>query len=366
LANTLEDDGASGKPQLEYPYEAPPDSGATLDVAPGVRWIRMPLPYALDHVNLWAIDEGNGCAVIDTGLNNEETVLAWRTILNDSDKGIGQVTRVLVTHMHADHVGLVGWLTEMSDSELWMTRLEYLTCRLTFSEGKSPLNSEAISFYRCAGWSEMAISALEVHTKRVAACVCNFPGNFRRLYDGQILQIGAHAWTVIVGAGHSPEHACFYCPNLKVLISGDQVLPKISSNISVLPTEPDADPMADWYASLSKLKKVVPDDVLVLPSHNSCFRGLHARIDYLLNSQDRTLKRLRASLQQPKRAIDVFRDLFQREIREADASTLRMATGESIACLNHLLHLGAVKKELGGDGVAWYSVTCSESNGASS
>jgi len=357
LPKTLTDDTASGKPHLEYPFEVPPNRGATLDVAPGVRWIRMPLPYALDHVNLWAIDEANGCAVIDTGLNNEETLLAWQTILNNSDKGIRKVTRVLLTHMHADHVGLAGWLTEMSDSELWMTRLEYLTCRLTFSEGKSSLSFEAKSFYRCAGWSEKAISALEVHAKRVAACVSSLPGNVRRLHDGQILKIGAHAWTVIVGGGHSPEHACFYCPNLKVLISGDHVLPKISSNISVLHTEPDENPMADWYTSLRKLKKMVPDDVLVLPSHNLCFRGLHARIDYLLNSQDRTLERLQTALQQPKRAVDVFCTLFGREIGEADASTLRMATGESIACLNYLLHSGSVKKELRSDGVAWYSVT---------
>ncbi|WP_439955514.1 hypothetical protein, partial [Klebsiella pneumoniae] len=74
------------------------------------------------------------------------------------------------------------------------------------------------------------------------------------------------------------------------LISGDQVLPKISSNVSVFPTEPDGDPLTDWLNSLAKVKREVPDDVLVLPAHNEPFRGLHARLDHLARGHERGLE----------------------------------------------------------------------------
>ena len=174
--------------------------------------------------------------------------------------------------------------------------------------------------------------------------------------DGEDIKIGANTWRVIVGTGHSPEHACLYCPALKLFISGDQVLPRISSNVSVHPTEPDADPMRDWMESLAKIKREVPDDVLVLPAHNECFRGLHARLDYLGASQERSLDRLRKTLREPKRAVDVFASLFARSIEEADGGLLNLATGESLACLNYLMHRGEVRRDIDASGVARYQM----------
>ena len=171
------------------------------------------------------------------------------------------------------------------------------------------------------------------------------------------MQIGAHAWRVVTGNGHSPEHACLHCPELKLLISGDQILPRISSNVSVYPIEPDGDPMADWLASLDKLQREVPDDVLVLPSHNECFRGLHARIDRLRQGQANALDRLRSALETPKRAVDVFDSLFARSIAESNVALLGMATGESLACLNYLLHRGEIRRDVDADGIAWYRST---------
>jgi glyoxylase-like metal-dependent hydrolase (beta-lactamase superfamily II) len=157
---------------------------------------------------------------------------------------------------------------------------------------------------------------------------------------------------VVVGHGHSPEHACLHCPSLKLLISGDQVLPRISSNVSVFPTEPDADPLGDWMDSLAKLTREVPDDVLVLPAHNEPFRGLHARLRHLAQGHERSLERLRGSLAEPKRAIDVFGALFARRID--DPGLLSMATGESLAHLNYLLARGEATAEVDPQGVAWY------------
>lgn len=341
------------KPTLEYPFEAPPERARMMEVAPGVHWIRMPLPFALDHINLWAIEDGEGWALVDTGVRNEETMLVWRELLADSMGG-KPITRVLVTHMHPDHVGMAGWLTRNFGPSLWMTRLEYLTCRVMVSDSGREAPPEALNFYRRAGWSDAALEAYRVRFGNFGNQIHPLPDGFTRLFDSQELNIGAHRWRVVVGNGHSPEHACLYCPELKVLISGDQVLPRISSNVSVHPTEPNANPMADWLDSLSKLKREIPGDVLVLPSHNECFRGLHARLDYLAASQDRALSRLLDLLRTPHRAVDVFGALFGRPIAQTQMSLLRMATGESIACLNYLVHRGVVQKEIRADGVAWY------------
>jgi glyoxylase-like metal-dependent hydrolase (beta-lactamase superfamily II) len=180
------------------------------------------------------------------------------------------------------------------------------------------------------------------------------PDSYRRLHDGERLRIGAHDWRVVVGSGHSPEHACLSCAELKLLISGDQVLPRISSNVSVHPVEPDADPMSEWLASLAKLERDIPDDVLVLPAHGQPFHGLHARIGALAGSQQRALQRLIDGLGEPRRAVDVFGRLFARQIGEKDVGLFGMATGESLACLNHLLHAGKVARDVDAGGVAWY------------
>ena len=342
------------KPTLLYPFEAPPQPGKSIEVVPGVHWLRMPMPFALNHINLWAIDDGDGWTLVDTGLRTEETANVWRGLLaNASDRR--PVTRVLVTHMHPDHVGMAGWLTRKFNCRLWMTRLEYLNCRVLISDTGREAPPDGEHFYRRAGWGEAAVETYRARFGNFGKQIHALPDSYRRIQDGEEIRIGRHAWRVVVGNGHSPEHACFHCPALKLLISGDQVLPRISSNVSVYPLEPDANPMADWFASLAKLKQQVPDDVLVLPAHNECFRGLHARLDYLEASQHATLARLRQALVEPKRAIDVFASLFNRDIAQTDASLLSLATGESLACLNFLVHEGTVAERGDDAGVAWYA-----------
>ena len=341
------------KAKLYYPFEVPPARGHTTEVAPGVHWIRMPLPYALNHINLWALDDGDGWAQVDTGVRNEETALVWRELFaNAPDER--PLTRVIVTHMHPDHVGMAGWLTRKFGVRLWMTSLEYLTCRVMVSDSGREAPPEAIEFFRRAGWSAAAMESYRARFGNFGKHIHPLPDSFRRLDDGEELVVGANTWRVVVGTGHSPAHACLYCPALKVLISGDQVLPRISSNVSVYPTEPDADPMSGWLDSLAKLKREVPDDVLVLPAHNEPFRGLHARIDALDSGQHRSLERLRRSLAEPKRAVDVFSALFARAIGEADVPLLGMATGESLACLNYLMQRGEAVCEPDAEGVSWY------------
>ncbi|MGZ5238560.1 MAG: MBL fold metallo-hydrolase [Caldimonas sp.] len=345
---------------LVYPCGDPPEAGQAREIAPGVLWIRMAMPFALDHINLWAIRDGApgdataGWALVDSGLQTLDTATAWRKLLSGSGALAGQrVTRVLVTHMHPDHIGMAGWMTRRFDCRLWMTRLEYLNCRVLAADTGREAPEDGVRFYRRAGWSEDDIENYRARFGGFGKMIHQLPDSYQRLKDGELLQIGAHQWQVVVGNGHSPEHACFYCPELKLFISGDQVLPKISSNVSVFPTEPEADPLGDWMASIARIKAAVPDDVLVLPAHNDPFRGLHARLDHLERGHDKSLTRLRAILGEPKRAVDVFGALFARSIT-SEPQLLGLATGESLAHLNYLVQRGEVVVSQGEGGAAWY------------
>jgi glyoxylase-like metal-dependent hydrolase (beta-lactamase superfamily II) len=344
---------------LVYPCGTPPAPGEVIEVAPGVLWLRMPLPFALNHINLWAIadedERGPGWAIVDTGTKTPDTLAAWRALTADggplAQRGSARLTRVLVTHMHPDHVGMAGWLTRKFQCRLWMTRLEYLTCRTLVADTGREAPEEALCFYARCGWPEEALDTYRARFGGFGKYMHALPDSFRRLTDGETLRIGAHDWTVVVGRGHSPEHACLVSAALSVMISGDQVLPRISSNVSVFPTEPDADPLGDWIDSIDKLRAQLDDSLLVLPAHGEPFRGLHARLDRLASGHERGLERLRRSLAEPKRAIDVFGALFARPI-DSKGDLLGMATGESLAHLNHLMARGEVVREPGPDG-AW-------------
>lgn len=335
---------------LRYPFDAP-EPGHSLPVAPGVHWIRLPLPFALDHINVWALDDGEGWALVDTGTRTDGVVAAWEGLLAQAPFN-RPLTRVFVTHMHPDHVGMAGWLTRKHGAPLWISRLEYLACRTLVADTSREAPPDAVRFFTEAGWRQEAIDKYRARFGGFGKMIYTLPDSFRRLDDGLQLTVGAHRWEVVIGSGHSPEHACLYCPDLKLLVSGDQVLPRISSNVSVHPMEPDADPMADWLASLDRLQQRVPDDVLVLPAHNEPFHGLHARIQRLRDGQFAALQRLRDALNTPRRVIDLFEVLFSRPIDPASAN-FHLATGETLACLNHLIHRGEAVKAVDG-GVAWY------------
>ena len=342
----------TGKPVLDYPFETVPETGKAIAVADGVLWIRMPMPGSLNHINLWALADGEGWTIVDTGLRTPETTAAWQELLAGALGG-KPITRIIVTHMHPDHVGMAGWLTRRFDCRLWMSKLEYLTCRVLVADTGREAPDDGVVFYRRAGWDDEAIENYRTRFGGFGKAVYTLPDSYRRIRDGETIRIGEHGWRVVVGTGHSPEHACLYCEGLGLLISGDQVLPRISSNVSVFPTEPDADPLGDWLGSLEKIAREVPDDVLVLPAHNEPFRRLHARLGGLERGHHRGLERLRRTLAEPRRAIDVFGALFARKIGN-EGNLLSMATGESIAHLNYLLHLGEIRIEFDEQGVAWY------------
>jgi glyoxylase-like metal-dependent hydrolase (beta-lactamase superfamily II) len=340
------------RPKLTYPFEATPEagSGRAVEAAPGVLWLRQPLGGSLGFINVWAIADGDGWALVDTGVQTRETSQAWRVAFAETLGG-RPVTRMICTHLHPDHVGLAGWITRKFDCRLWMTRLEYFQCRMLAADTGREAPEDGVRFFRAAGWDEEGIDAYKARFGGFGKMIYPLPDSYRRMFDGEAFAIGDHSWRVVTGQGHSPDHACLYCPELGVLISGDQVLPRISSNVSVFPTEPDADPLTDWITSLAKVKAAVPDTVLVLPAHNDPFLGLHARIDHLINGHERGLGRLAKTLATPKRAVDVFGALFARAI---GPDLLGMATGEALAHLNCLIGRGLAVREADADGVAWY------------
>ncbi|WP_321938164.1 MBL fold metallo-hydrolase [Paraburkholderia sp. J8-2] len=340
---------------LAYPCGEPPVVGEAREIAAGVRWIRLALPFSPQHINIWALRDGAGWAVIDSGYPDDATRAAWTHLLGPPGPfAPGKVTRLIATHMHQDHIGMANWLAREHGVTLWMTQGEHEASLAVARESQGAVPDAHLAFYRRAGWSERALAQHAGRfPRREVAAMHALPAGYRRIAGGELLRIGNHEWRVVVGSGHSPEHACLHCPERGLFISGDQVLPRISSNVSVWPDAPDADPLGDWLDSLAHVAATVPGDVLVLPAHNEPFHGLHARLDELRDKRERALRRLRARLAEPRRAVDVFGVLFARSV-EDDAALLRMATGESLAYLNHLRQRGEIECSTDAQGVAWY------------
>lgn len=328
----------------------PPAPGRAVQVAEGVLWLRFAMPMALDHVNVWAIRDGAGWTVVDTGLALPDTIEAWEAALAGPLEGL-PVVRLICTHMHPDHIGLAGWLCARFQAPLLMSRLEYVTARMLLAD-TGPAPEESVAFYRAAGWSEDQIEGYRTRYGLFGKAVRPMPPMFTRLGDGDAIGIGGDAWRVVVGSGHSPEHVCLLRERDDLFISGDQLLPRISSNVSVWPTEPMADPLKDWLDSLEALKDRIPPGALVLPSHGEPFRGAHPRLDALIRGHAVALRRLERTLAERKRTVDVFTSLFGRSVGEG---VLGMATGEAIAHLNYLEAQGRIRRTRDANGVDWWT-----------
>ena len=333
---------------VRYEFDDRPEHGHIQSIAAGVDWLRMPLPFMLGHINLWLLRDHGGVAIVDTGINSKTSRGVWEAALADHNGGA--VTRVIVTHLHPDHIGCAGWLTREHDVELWMTREEYLLCRILVADTGRHAPEAGVRFYKAAGFPEVALLRYQEMFGMFGKYVAELPESYRRMQDCEHLAIDGADWEIIVGRGHSPEHACLYNAEQNIVIAGDQILPTISSNVSVHPTEPHANPLKDWIDSLTALKERLPEDVLVLPAHGKPFRGAHDRLDELIEEHETGLSKLYDLCKEPQRAVDVFPALFKSKITDGN---LIMATGESIAHLNYLVAAGSLGMELEND-VAWY------------
>lgn len=329
----------------DYPFDGEPAPGETVEVAPGVLWLRMPLPFKLNHINLWLLDDGDGWAIVDTGVARDDIIAAWQAI-EDRHFRNKPPSRVIVTHYHPDHVGLAGWLCERYGVGLSMTLGEWTQARLSSLETADSRGPGYREFYRAAGFDDQMLALVDGRAGHYGRLVSPVPGAYRRLFEGDEINIGGRAWRVIVGLGHAIEHACLHCDELGVLISGDQILPKITPNVSVAPQEPDADPLGLFLAGLTKFEGLA-DDTLVLPSHNWPFRRLAERLaDMRLHHEER-LEATMAVCAQPATGVEILKHLFTREL---DNHQIFFAIGESLAHAHHLVATGRAERTTGDDG----------------
>jgi glyoxylase-like metal-dependent hydrolase (beta-lactamase superfamily II) len=334
-------------PPLEFPCPGLPEPGTTIAVAPGVHWLRMPLPFELDHINLWLLEDEDGWTVIDSGLGNGATRALWEQVFG-AVLGGRPVKRVVVTHYHPDHAGNAAWLCERFGARLWMTRAEFLTAHAVLLGAASFSAPASAALFRAHGLGEEGAAQLLARGDLYRRLVPQFPAEHRRLLHGDSLPVGGRHWRVIVGHGHAPEHASLYCRELNVLVSGDMLLPRISTNVAVRPIDPEGNPLGLFLESIRHYREL-DAGVLVLPSHGVPFRGAGSRVASLEAHHAARLDALAAACAAaPRSAADVLEVLFRRRL---DSNQIFFAMGESIAHLHYLRQAGRLHSRTGSDGV---------------
>lgn len=338
---------------ITYPFEQQPAPGEARELAPGIFWVRMPLPFELNHINLWLIEEDDGWTLVDTGLNLDDIKRHWESVLAAHCR-TKPVSRIVVTHCHPDHLGLARWLGEKTGAGTWITQGEMLNACAWFHQLPNYDVDGMVGFFRRHGLDETRAAMFFDRGPTYRGRVDGLPTEYRRLMEGDLLRIGGNDWRVIVGYGHSPEHASLHCDALNVLISGDMLLPRISTNVSVWPVEPDGDPLGRFLASLAAFERL-PGDTLVLPSHGMPFRGVAARVAELRAHHEARLSELEEALAAagaPPSAGDLVPVLFRRPL---DLQQRFFAAGEAIAHLNHLWRTGRAKRFVARDGAVRFA-----------
>ena len=335
-------------PPLEYPIATPPPPGGATLVAPGVLWIRMPLPFALDHINLWLLAGEEGWTLVDCGFGDSATRALWETQLA-STLSERPIARIIATHYHPDHLGNAAWLMQRFNCPVVMTQAEFLTAHAVLDQQASHAFADSYALFAKHGMASADVIAMGARGNLYRRGVPDAPSRFERMLGGEDVIAGDSAWRVIAGHGHSPEHASLYSAERALLISGDMLLPRISTNVSVTAAEPDGDPLAHFLASIRRFESL-PPDTLVLPSHGLPFRGIAPRIAQLEAHHHARLAELEAAIgaaSSPASAADLLPTLFRREL---DLQQLFFAMGEAVAHLNYLWHRGRIRRTVAADG----------------
>jgi glyoxylase-like metal-dependent hydrolase (beta-lactamase superfamily II) len=336
---------------IEHPYSQPPLPGKLVEVADGVFWLRMPLPFALEHINLWLLADSAGWTIVDCGFATDESRELWRNIFATS-LGNLPVTRIVVTHFHPDHFGLAAWLVDQWRAPVHMTEPEFAAAQAWFSAHEFHRREAHVALYKMHGL-ELADTQPEHRQNLFKRGVPALPAEIIELRDGQQLTVNGRDWRVVTGYGHSPEHAALYCAASGVLIAGDMVLPRISTNVSVQASAPDADPLGAFLESLARYAELEAD-TLVLPSHGLPFRGLRERIAKLAQHHRERLDELVAACVQPQTGAQMMPVIFKRKL---DAQQTMFAMGETLSHINYLHQRGRLARTRGDDGIYRYART---------
>lgn len=330
---------------LTYPWgEHMPQTGEVVSVGDGIGWIRIPLPGSLGHINCWVLDDGEAdIAVVDSGIRLPGCIEAWEALFAGPLKG-KRVANIYATHMHPDHIGLVGWLAKRDGAPLHMTRGEWLTAKFAVADVQDEVPQTVLDFRHASGWTtEQVEASRKTGWGRMRGIIFHLPHSYIRMQDGDVLTIAGQQWRVIVGSGHSPEHACLFNEAQNIMIAGDQLLPRISSNVSLGASEPLANPLDEWLVSIDKLLAALPDDVLVLPAHGEPFQGAHERLNALKSEHLERLDALADWVSEaPRTTVECFPKLFYREIGDDHRG---LATGEALAHLRWLEVKGRIARD---------------------
>ncbi len=331
---------------MSYVYEEPPKGADIIEVAPGILWARIPLPFRLNHVNVWLIRETDGWTIIDTGTSDDNARAVWDQLLSGPLSG-APIVRLIATHGHTDHVGLAGWLFHRSGGVPYhITLTEWLHAQLRVEEASSPLGPYALRFLERHGCDPETITSFGEERTRTRNYMGSLPEEMVRLRDGQVIRFGGRDWEVLVCGGHAAAHASFWCAAEGILIAGDQVLSKISPMIGVFPNEPEANPLAEYLDSLDRFRNL-PQGALVLPSHGLPFFGLHVRVDELSLHHKQRLEALLELMPKPTHAMALAHGLFARAVAEGQG---RHAFAETLAHAHYLTDKGYARKVIGPGG----------------
>jgi glyoxylase-like metal-dependent hydrolase (beta-lactamase superfamily II) len=324
---------------LTFPWAAAPAPGTVTGVAPGVYWLRMPLPFALDHINLWLLRDGDDWTIVDCGFGSDETRAHWERIFAEV-VGAARVNRVLLTHFHPDHFGLAAWLAERWQAPVHLAAAEFAAARGWHESAPLYTREAHLEMFRAHGLDLGEAAAKFAKGNLYKRGVPAIPERVEALRDGDRFTIGSREWRALAGHGHSPEHISYFCDELRVLIAGDMVLPRISTNVSVQPREPDANPLEAFLQSLRRHAEL-PPDTLVLPSHGLPFRGLQARLAQLAAHHAARLAELAEACSEPTPASELMKVIFRRPL---DVHQTFFAMGETLSHLNKLVHDGALAR----------------------
>ena len=346
--------------ELTYPLDNQlPEPGHSIEVAPGVHWLRMPLPFALDHINLWllkdVIDGQEGWTIVDCGVARDEVKVLWESVFENVLQGL-PVLRVVVTHMHPDHIGLAHWLCQRWNVLLYISMTDYMTAKLWSSAGQGSAagGESAVQHFQRHGMQDPeSLEKVRARSSYYVTLVPSVPEQFVRMRGGETLEVNGVQWQLIAGFGHAPEHLSLFCADKKVLISGDMVLPRISTNISVFNYEPLGNPLPAYLNSLDAYQPL-PNDTLVLPSHGKPFRGLHERIAQQHAHHQERLDEVMAVCDTPKSTMDIVPVMFKRTL---DLHQMTFAMGEALAHLHALYFAGKLRRQTDDDGIVRFTRT---------
>jgi len=341
-------------PLLDYPFAAPPEPGRAVEVAPSIFWLRMPLPFALDHINLWLLADPAGTTLVDCGFGDAATRALWEEHFATTLAG-APIRRIIATHCHPDHIGNAAWLSARCRCPLTTTHAEFLTAHSIIQQQGAYAPAATVDLFRRHGMAPDHLASLDARGNQYKRGVPELPATFSRLLDGDRFDAAGTTWRVIEGHGHSPEHASLHAPERSLLISGDMLLPRISTNVAVWPAEPDGDPLGRFLDSMSAFE-ALPPDTLVLPSHGMPFRGIPLRTAQLRAHHaarlDELVAAVRAAAPAGLSAAALVPTLFRREL---DVQQRFFAMGEAIAHLNHLWHAGRLERRAAADGVLLFA-----------